>query len=291
MCYISKMKLLVQLLLLMSINICSAQLHYRRLSTYTLNKYYDTISHTEQLFDSNGRLMNETQSGKEYKDQQTRYTYSSDGSTSIGLTIYKNGDSTWLWHHYTSNRLTTLRTTMYNATKQHWEDTLITSYTYNDAGNIVEEQIWHKKNVYGDIILNTWNTNRIIYTYDNLGKLLSKKTYYVYSLNDWDRELLKNKADRQEDTIKLSSTTYHYKPKGYTCINYNINNIDLYDTTFVTYEFDKFNRVIKETERTKSILSASVIRTYSYHPEKRIDREIYYNAADKLRRVKIYVYE
>lgn len=291
MCYISKMKLLVQLLLLMAINICSAQSPYRRISTYSLNKYYDTISHTEQLFNSNGRLVNETQIGKEYKDKQTRYSHSSDGSTSIGLTIYKNGDSTWLWHNYTSNRLTTLRNTTYNASKQQWEDTLITTYTYNDAGNIIEELIWHKKNVFGDVILNTWNINRIIYSYDNIGKLLGKKTYYIYSLNDWDVELLKNKADRLEDTIKLTSTTYNYTPKGYTRINYNINNIDLYDTTYIKYEFDKFNRVIKESEKTKSILSGNIIRTYSYHPEKRIDREIYYNAADKLQRVKIYVYE
>ncbi len=283
------MKLLVQLLLLMAINICNAQSPYKSIFTYTLNKRYDTVAQTKELFDSNSRLVYEMQACKSCKSHESMYAHAD--SSGNGLTIYKNGDSVWHWFYYTGNKLSAQRATKYNASQHQWEDTLVSSYRYNDAGQITEELIWHKKNEQGNIILNTWNTNRILYTYNNVGKLLSKKTYYIYSLNDWDKVLLKNKADRLEDTIKLTSTTYTYKPKGYTRINYDINNIDLYDTTYVTYEFDKFNRVTKETERTKSILSPSTIRTYSYHPEKRIDREVYYNAADKLQRVKIYVYE
>ncbi|HLO70126.1 MAG TPA: hypothetical protein VK167_04615 [Flavipsychrobacter sp.] len=283
------MKGLIAALILLT-SICAySQSVYNKSFTYTLDKHYDTVARTEQIFDSTGRIVLEKQTGRGYKNQVSTFSY--NNLSGNGLTVYKNGDSLWSWLYYADDKLSIKRTTLYNASKQQWEDTLVTTYTYNDAGNIIEELIWHKKNVYGDIILNTWNTNRIIYSYDNLGKLLSKKTYYIYSLNDWDRELLKSKTDRLQDTIKLTATTYNYNTKGYTRINYNINNIDLYDTAYVKYEFDKFNRIIKETERTESILSASAIRTYSYHPEKRIDREIYYNAADKLQRVKIYVYE
>lgn len=280
--------LIAALILLTSICAYSRSV-YNKSFTYILDKHYDTVARTEQIFDSTGRIVLEKQAGKGYKNQVSTFRY--NNLSGNGLTVYKNGDSLWSWLYYADDKLSIKRTTFYSASKQQWEDTLVNTYTYNDAGNIIEELIWHKKNVYGDIILNTWNTNRIIYSYDNLGKLLSQKTYYIYSLNDWDVELLKNKADRLEDTIKLTSTTYNYTPKGYTRINYNINNIDLYDTVYVKYEFDKFNRVIKESEKTKSILSGDIIRTYSYHPEKRIDREIYYNAADKLQSVKIYVYE
>lgn len=271
-------------------SICAySQSRCNKLFTYTLDKHYDTVARTEQIFDSTGRIVLEKQTGIGYKNQVSTFSY--NNLSGNGLTVYKNGDSLRSWLYYADDKLSIKRTTLYNSSKQQWEDTLVTAYIYNDAGNIVEEQIWHKKNESGSIILNTWNTNRIIYSYDNLGKLLGKKTYYIYSLNDWDKELLKSKADRLQDTIKLTATTYSYNTKGYTRINYNINNIDLYDTAYVKYEFDKFNRVIKESEKTKSILSGTVIRTYSYHPEKRIDREIYYNAADKLQRVKIYVYE
>ena len=258
---------------------------------YTVNGKYDTTNIAQYSNNKQGLVAQETKYYNKTKRSDTKYTFSEDGLSCYGLTTSQNGDSTWHWQSYNNNKLTTLRTTNYKADRQKWGDTLIHSYTYNDAGHIAEELIWYKKNVFGEIILNTWNTNRITYTYNNLGKLLSKKEYYIYSLNDWDKELLKNKADRLEDTIKLKSTTYNYKPKGYTRINYDINNIDLYDTAYVMYEFDKFNRVVKETERTKSVLSESIIRTYSYHPEKRQDREIYYNAADKLQRVKIFVYE
>lgn len=283
------MKGLITLVTLLT-SICAySQSHCNKLVTYTLDKHYDTVAQTEQIFDSTGRIVLEKQTSIGNKNHVSIFSY--NNLSGNGLTVYKNGDSLWSWLYYADDKLSTKRTTLYNASKQQWEDTLMTTYTYNDAGNIIEELIWHKKNVYGDIILNTWNTNRIIYSYDNLGKLLSKKTYYIYSLNDWDKELLKSKADRLEDTIKLTATEYSYNTKGYTRINYNINNIDLYDTAYVKYEFDKFNRMIKESEKTKSILSGNIIRTYSYHPEKRIDREIYYNAADKLQRVKIYVYE
>lgn len=261
---------------------------YTKIYTYTLNKKYDTIYTSKQVFDVSGRQLQETKGHRE-KKIETKY-YNTD-STSIGISIYENGDTLFSLSHYTNNILTAKRSTKYNANQHQWEDTLVSTYTYNNAGQPIEELIWHKKNEQGNIILNTWNTNRIIYNYDNVGKLLSKKTYYIYSLNDWDKELLKNKADRLEDTIKLTSSTYTYKPKGYTRIDYDINNIELYDTAYITYEFDKFNRVYKEIERKKSILSETTIRTYSYHPEKRIDREIYYNAADKLQRVNIYVYE
>ncbi len=283
------MKLLVQLLLLMAINICNAQSPYKSISTYTLNKRYDTVAQTKELFDSNSRLVYEMQAGKSYKSHESMYAYAD--SSGNGLTIYKNGDSVWHWFYYTGNKLSAQRATKYNASQHQWEDTLVSSYRYNDAGQITEELIWHKKNEHGNIMLNTWNTNRILYTYNNVGKLLSRKAYYIYSLNDWDKELLKTKADRQQDTIRLTSVSFDYKPNGYTQINYDINQVDPYDTISVKYEFDKFNRVYKETERKKSILSETIIRTYSYHPEKRIDREIYYNAADKLQRVKIYVYE
>lgn len=283
------MKGLITALILLT-SICAySQSIYNKSFTYTLDKHYDTVARTEQIFDSTDRIVLEKQTGKGYKSQVSTFNY--NNLSGNGLTVYKNGDSLWSWLYYADDKLSIKRTTLYNASKQKWADTLVSTYLYNEAGQLTEEVIWHKKNVYGDIILNTWNTNRIVYEYDNVGKLLSKKEYYIYSLNDWDKELLINKADRLEDTIKLTSTTYTYKPKGYTRINYDINNIDLYDTTYVTYEFDKFNRVTKETERTKSILSPSTIRTYSYHPERRIDREVYYNAADKLQCVKIYVYQ
>lgn len=264
---------------------------YKTCTIYTINSKYDTTNITQYSYNKQGFVTLSTKYYNNTKRIETIYNFSEDGLSCYGLTTSKNGDTTWHRQHYNNNKLTTQRTTSYNADRQQWEDTLVYNYTYNDAGQIAEELIWHKKNEYGDIILNTWNTNRITYTYNNLGKLINKKEYYIYDLNDWDKELLKNKSDRLEDTIKLTSTTYNYKPNGYTRIDYNINNIDLYDTAYVTYEFDKFNRVIKETERSKSILSGFIIRTYSYHPEKRLDREIYYNAADKLQRVKIYVYE
>ena len=264
---------------------------YKTCTIYTVNRKYDTTNITRYSYNTKGLITQETKYHNKTKRSETNYIFSENGLSCYGLTTSQNGDSTWHWQNYNNNILTTLRTTSFKADIQKWGDTLMHSYTYNDAGHIAEELIWHKKNVYGDIILNTWNTNRITYTYNNLGKLLSKKEYYIYSLNDWDKELLKSKADRLEDTIKLKSATYNYKHNGYTRINYDINNIDLYDTVYVTYEFDRFNRVIKETELNKSVLSESVIRTYSYHPEKRQDREIYYNAADKLQRVKIYVYE
>lgn len=285
------MKPLVLLLLFMGVNMCYSQSHYKSISTYTINKRYDTVASTQHLFDGSGRLTYESASGKGNKNQRTSFSYSEDGTIAYGLTTCKNGDSTWHWLYYTDNKLTAKRTTTYNASLHQWEDTIVSAYTYNDAGSILEEQLWHKKNEHGNIILNTWNTNRKTYTYNNIGQLLNSKSYYIYSLNDWDKELLKTKADRQQDTILLTSVKYNYKAKGYTRIGYDINKIDPYDTVNVKYEFDKFDRIIKETEKVKSILSGTVIRTYSYHPEKRIDREIYYDAADKLQRVKIYMYK
>jgi|GEM_PF-3036253 len=282
------MKGLITVLLLLATCNVYCQSVYTKVCIYTLNKKYDTTYTSKQIYDVNGRLLQES---KGHREKKIETTYYNTDSSSFGISVYGNGDTLFSWMYYTENIVTAKRSTKYNADKHQWEDTLVSTYTYNDAGKLTEELIRHKKNERGNIILYTWNTNRIIYNYDNVGKLLSKKTYYIYSLNDWDRELLKNKADRLEDTIKLTSTTYTYKPKGYTRINYDINNIDLYDTTYVTYEFDRFNRIIKETERTQSIHSPSTIRTYSYHPERRIDREVYYNAADKLQRVKIYVYE
>lgn len=285
------MKVLFTILLLLTVDSVFSQTLNQSVSIYTINKRYDTVASTTQLFNSHDRLTYESATGKGNKNQETSFSYNEDGSVAYGLTTGKNGDSTWHWHYYTDNKLTAQRTTTYNAALHQWEDTIVSAYTYNDAGNIIEEQLWHKKNEHGSIVLNTWNTNRRTYTYNNIGQLLTYKSYYIYSLNDWDKELLKTKTDRQQDTILLTSLKYEYKAKGYTRINYDINQIDPYDTVNVKYEFDKFDRIIKETERVKSILSGTVIRTYSYHPQKRIDREIYYDAADKLQRVKMYMYE
>lgn len=285
------MKYLFLLIVIFSTINSYSQDTYKTCNIYTVNGKYDTTNITQYSYNKQGLV---TQAIKYYnntKRSETIYTFSEDDLSCYGLTASRNGDSIWHWLNYNNNKLTKQITTSYQADKQRWGDTIINTYTYNEAGQIAEELIWHKKNEHGDIILNTWNTNRILYSYDNRGKLLSKKEYYIYNLNDWDKEILKSKADRLEDTIKLACTTYNYKPEGYIRINYNINNIDLYDTAYVNFEFDKFHRVVKETERTQSVLSGSVIRTYSYHPEKRLDREIYYNAADKLQRVKIYVYE
>ena len=170
-------------------------------------------------------------------------------------TVYENGKliKTTIITTKTENGITTVSEVEYNEDGNTTKTTVTTSdgtnilsktistYTYNDAGKVLESTfIAYNKNE--EVIKNTTKTN----TYTE-GKLT--KTVYT---NTADMSIA---ASENENQIAL-----------YAALGYDVTSADIFETTIET-EYDENERIKKETNTTKHNDETTVTVRNNYHYE------------------------
>lgn len=276
------MQRLITILLLITYSLCYGQGKYSVRKTY---QYEGNDSNKKHLIETNkfnrqGKIQDEDKADEDGYVEKIKHYYNHDTILSKTVHTHKSFTKKAIeWYYYDKNgRLFEKRVNKYEVQIKscipineppQWGDTAITHYSYDNAGNVIEEITRVKENKHVPVVIgglgSELQTNRVINKYDNNNQLLSTVRQHIFSLNDRQIELARQ--EKWNDTITIDTVEKMYPAIEQTIIHYH--NPYYIDTIYVNYTFDTLNRVLTETE-VKDYIHTKKTKYYAYLPEKRL---------------------
>jgi hypothetical protein len=248
------------ILLLLAVNLCYGQGKYNAIYTWTRDNEDNDIRSSVTHFNNYGKKIDIQYRHAGLLHATTSYEYLADTFISRTRTTFDTGDSTITTYTYSNNTIAEAYELQYyfdsiSNNRIQLTDTIIENYIYDIKGRFTECTRRIKKSQFADPRPKNeheyHHANYILYTYDSLGRIITENRKLIYRLNDRDFEAgLKYRNKLPKDTVQSTVINYIYYHTGYSKII--IDSIyRVYDTTTVTYAFDRRKRIKIETEDNK----------------------------------------